>query len=188
MASRFSSSATQQDCRPSADESCLDRRHRPEADPALERLEVIADTFLSMNAPVQWALPAWLTARGAIQRQIQARTRANLAELDRLLTGAAGVDRLQVEGAGTPPPHSGAPADQDTVLALLEEGIWVHPGYFFGLPPSGWLVLSLLTPLAEFATGAQALLIIFKRTNLVILRLFRFKFNLKQLPSNCSFN
>jgi aspartate/methionine/tyrosine aminotransferase len=131
----------------------------PEADPALERLEVIADTFLSMNAPVQWALPAWLTARGAIQRQIQARTRANLAELDRLLTGAAGVDRLQVEGGWYATLRIPAlQPDQDTVLALLEEGIWVHPGYFFGLPPSGWLVLSLLTPLAEFATGAQGLI------------------------------
>jgi alanine-synthesizing transaminase len=45
----------------------------PEAFAALDRLEVIADTFLSMNAPVQHALPAWLEGREAIQRQIRAR-------------------------------------------------------------------------------------------------------------------
>ena len=42
---------------------------------ALDRLEVIADTFLSMNAPVQWALPAWLEGCEAIQKQIRARVR-----------------------------------------------------------------------------------------------------------------
>jgi aspartate/methionine/tyrosine aminotransferase len=40
------------------------------------------------------------------------------------------------------------------VLALLERGVWVHPGYFFGMPDSGWLVVSLLGPEAEFRTGA----------------------------------
>ena len=34
--------------------------------------------------------------------------------------------------------------DEQTVLALLERGVWVHPGYFFGMPESGWLVVSLL--------------------------------------------
>ena len=52
---------------------------------ALARLEVIADTFLSMNAPVQWALPAWLAGRSAIQQQIRRRVAANLAVLDRSL-------------------------------------------------------------------------------------------------------
>ncbi len=59
----------------------------PEREQALARLEVIADTFLSMNAPVQWALPAWLAGRAAIQDQIRSRVAANLAVLDRA-TGA----------------------------------------------------------------------------------------------------
>ncbi|MGB8259794.1 MAG: pyridoxal phosphate-dependent aminotransferase, partial [Terracidiphilus sp.] len=46
---------------------------------AVPRLEVIADTFLSMNAPVQAALPAWLAVAGEVQRQIRERVRANLA-------------------------------------------------------------------------------------------------------------
>ena len=58
----------------------------PEALAAQERLEVIADTFLSMNAPVQCALTAWLKGREAIQQQIRGRTAANLAELDRQLS------------------------------------------------------------------------------------------------------
>ena len=57
--------------------------------PAIERLEVIADTFLSMNAPVQWALPAWLAGRAEIQEQIRRRVSANLAELDRQLADGA---------------------------------------------------------------------------------------------------
>jgi hypothetical protein len=43
------------------------------------------------------------------------------------------------------------------VLALLEQGVWVHPGYFFGMAESGWLVVSLLGPEAEFSTGIDVL-------------------------------
>ena len=39
------------------------------------------------------------------------------------------------------------------MLELLERGVWVHPGYFFGMPESGWLVVSLLAPEKEFSTG-----------------------------------
>ncbi len=55
----------------------------PGREQALQRLEVIADTFLSMNAPVQCALPAWLEGRAAIQGQIRKRVTANLGVLDR---------------------------------------------------------------------------------------------------------
>ena len=43
--------------------------------------------------------------------------------------------------------------DEQAVLALLERGVWVHPGYFFGLPESGWLVVSLLGREEEFDGG-----------------------------------
>ncbi len=125
---------------------------------SLARLEVIADTFLSMNAPVQCALPEWLEGRGAIQGQIRDRVAANLAELDRGLARLAGVQRLAVEGgwyAVLRIPALGP--DEQTALALLERGVWVHPGYFFGMPESGWLVVSLLGPEAEFSTGMDAL-------------------------------
>ena len=121
---------------------------------ALDRIEVIADTFLSMNAPVQCALPAWLEGRAAIQRQISERTAANLAELDRQLLQLPEVSRLVVEGGWYAILRIPAlQPDEQTVLALLERGLWLHPGYFFGLPASGWLVVSLLGPLDEFRYG-----------------------------------
>ena len=126
---------------------------------SLDRLEVIADTFLSMNAPVQWALPGWLQGREFIQKQIRARTAANLAALDRQLASAPVIDRLEVEGGWYAILRIPAlRPDEETVLVLLDAGVWVHPGYFFGLPPAGWLVVSLLGPEREFSTGVTALL------------------------------
>ncbi|MGA2276131.1 MAG: pyridoxal phosphate-dependent aminotransferase [Terracidiphilus sp.] len=129
-----------------------------EACQALDRLEVIADTFLSMNAPVQWAMPVWLEGRAAIQRQILARVQANLAELDQSLASLPEVSRLPVEGGWYAVVRIPALVpDEQTVLALLEGGVWVHPGYFFGMADSGWLVVSLLAEEKEFAIGASRL-------------------------------
>jgi len=131
----------------------------PEADAALERVEVIADTFLSMNAPVQCALPKWLEGRGAIQKQIRERVVANLAELDRQLVRLPVVSRLEVEGGWCAVLRIPAlEPDEKTVLALLERGVWVQPGYFFGMAESGWLVVSLLAPEREYSTGVTGLI------------------------------
>jgi len=137
----------------------------PARDEALERLEVIADTFLSMNAPVQWAMPVWLEGRSAIQEQIRRRVRANLALLDRAIGAVEAVERLAVEGGWYAVLRIPAiNPDEGTVLALLERGVWVHPGYFFGMAESGWLVVSLLVPEAEFSNGV-AILINYLGTN-----------------------
>ncbi|MGA2340805.1 MAG: pyridoxal phosphate-dependent aminotransferase [Terracidiphilus sp.] len=149
----------------------------PESNQALARLEVIADTFLSMNAPVQWALPAWLAGRSAIQQQIRSRVAANLAVLDCALDhnpnpspnhepdALHAVQRLALEGGWYAILRIPAlQPDDHTVLALLNRGVWVHPGYFFGLPESGWLVLSLLPPEPEFSNGV-AILIDYLGTN-----------------------
>lgn len=131
----------------------------PEAAQALDRLEVIADTFLSMNAPVQCALPAWLEGRAAIQAQINARVTANLAELDRRLNSQQEIRRLEVEGGWYATLRIPAlEPDEITVLELLHRGVWVHPGYFFGMSESGWLVVSLLGPEMEFAAGVAILI------------------------------
>lgn len=131
----------------------------PAREPAMERLEVIADTFLSMNAPVQWALPDWLDARGGIQSQIQDRVISNRAELDRQLSHQTMVSRLRAEGGWYAVLRIAAlQPDERTVRELLEEGVWVHPGYYFGMPDAGWLVISLLTPETEFRTGVTGLL------------------------------
>lgn len=126
----------------------------PDAPAALDRLEVIADTFLSMNAPVQCALPKWLKGRRDIERQIRERVSANLTELDAQIVRANELRRLAVEGGWYAVLRIPAIApDEETVLELLERGVWLHPGHFFGMPESGWLVTSLLTPCREFSTG-----------------------------------
>ncbi len=131
----------------------------PKHEEALERLEVIADTFLSMNAPVQGAIPAWLDGRTGIQRQIRERVAANLAELDRQLTGLPAVTRQELEGGWYAVLRIPAlQSDEQTVLELLERGVWVHPGYFFGMEESGWLVVSLLGRVDEFKTGVTSLI------------------------------
>jgi alanine-synthesizing transaminase len=129
------------------------------AAPALDRLEVVADTFLSINAPVQRAIPGWLEGRLVLQEQILQRVAGNLAELDRRLASVPAVARLNVEGGWYAILRIPALVpDEQTVLALLDRGVWLHPGYFFGLPPSGWLVVSLLAPSAEFQQGVGALI------------------------------
>ena len=135
----------------------------PDQVQALDRLEVIADTFLSMNAPVQCALPAWLEGRAAIQDQIQRRVAANLAVLESQLVRLPEVTRLEAEGGWYAVLRIPAlESDDRTVLALLERGVWVHPGYFFGMAESGWLVVSLLGPESEFSTGVAELVDYFR--------------------------
>lgn len=131
----------------------------PQHKAALSRLEVIADTFLSMNAPVQGALGAWLQSREGIQRQIQARTQENLQELDRLLLSQNLVNRLDVEGGWYAVLRIPALcSDEETAVKLLRLGVSVHPGYFFGFAASGWLVLSLLGDTREFRLGVETIL------------------------------
>ncbi len=126
---------------------------------ALARLEVVADTFLSMNAPVQCALPAWLEGCGGIQEQIRMRTWANLRNLDQILLRNPAVTRLKVEAgwyAVLRVPAVGR--DEDLAVRLVEErGVYVHPGSFFGFGEAGWLVVSLLTPEEEFLKGVRVI-------------------------------
>jgi alanine-synthesizing transaminase len=121
---------------------------------ALARLEVIADTFLSMNAPVQCALPAWLEGRKSIQRQIQERLRSNLATLDGEVAGTS-ISRLDVEGGWYATLRIPAiEKDEELAVRLVRDyGVAAHPGFFFGFPDSGWLILSLLIPDHYFLLG-----------------------------------
>lgn len=137
----------------------------PDWQAAMARLEVVADTFLSMGAPVQQALPVWLERRGEMQLQIRERVQGNLAELNRQLgensreAGGGLVNRLIVEGGWYAVLRIPATqADEVTARELLDSGVWVHPGHFFGMAQAGWLVVSLLTPRDEFAAGIAALL------------------------------
>jgi aspartate/methionine/tyrosine aminotransferase len=118
------------------------------------RLEVIADTFLSMSAPVQLALPSWLAGRKGIQGQILARVRGNLAAAQRIGVGS-GVEVLRVDAGWSAilrlPQLGGNVAE----MLLRETGVVVHPGSFYGIPESGRVVVSLLGAEREFAEGLE---------------------------------
>src|SRR6266700_1208318 len=122
---------------------------------ALARLEVIADTYLSMSAPVQLALPTFLSDRAAFQRQLMARVRGNLAELDGQLVLRSVLSRLELEGGWyavlrVPATRS----DEELTLVLLDEkGVYVHPGHYYDFSSDGYLVVSLICEEREFKTG-----------------------------------
>jgi aspartate/methionine/tyrosine aminotransferase len=127
---------------------------------AMSRLEVIADTYLSMNTPLQWAVPVMLEERHGIQRQLRQRMTGNLAVLDAELASQELCRRLKVEGgwyAVLRVPVVGP--DEDLAIALLlETGVLVQPGHFYDFASDGHLVISLITPGDEFAEGIRRLL------------------------------
>ena len=123
----------------------------------LARLEVIADTYLSMNAPVQWAMPSMLAERHHIQPQLMARVRANLAALDTRLAAQKVCSRLVVEGGWyvvLRVPALGS--DEDLSVSLLDHtGVLLQPSHFYNFPSDGYLVASLITREHEFQTGIE---------------------------------
>ncbi|MGA3295588.1 MAG: pyridoxal phosphate-dependent aminotransferase [Candidatus Acidiferrales bacterium] len=127
---------------------------------AMARLEVIADTYLSLNAPLQCALPALLAQRHAMQPQLMARIEANLLELDEQLGRQKLASRLEVEGGWYAVLRVPAvQPDEALAIRLLEErSVLVHPGHFYDFRDEGYLVASLLPPADEFAEGARRLL------------------------------
>jgi len=130
---------------------------------ALERLEVIADTYLSMNAPIQHAIPEFLQQRHEFQRQLMSRVRGNLAELDRQLATQKACSRLEIEGGWYAVLRVPATrTDEEVALDLLEkEGVYVHPGHFYDFPADGYLIVSLIGSEQEFGEGIRRLVSIF---------------------------
>lgn len=125
---------------------------------ALERLELLADTFLSVGTPVQHGVPTLLDLRSRLQAPLRGRLAANR----RALTEACGkscTSVLEADGGWSavlrvPRVHP----DEAWALGLLEEeGILVHPGYFFDFPTPGWLVVSLLPEEAPFREAVRRL-------------------------------
>jgi aspartate/methionine/tyrosine aminotransferase len=134
----------------------------PETDatPAMQRLEIIADTYLSLNAPVQLAAPVLLDQRKTIQPQLMRRIHANLNELDRQLADQKSCSRLETQGGWyavlrIPVTRS----DEDFAIELLRRSrVLVHPGHFYDFPNDGYLVLSLIAREDEFRQGISSLL------------------------------
>jgi len=131
-----------------------------EVNAAQGRLEVIADTYLSMNAPIQWATPVLLEQRKSIQPQLLRRVLTNLSELDRQLAEQDSCQRLSVQGGWygvlrVPVTRT----DEELAVELLRRrSVLVHPGHFYDFPSDGYLVLSLIGPEDEFAEGIGRLM------------------------------
>jgi len=132
---------------------------------ALARLEVIADTYLSMNAPIQLAAPVLLEQRQSIQPLLLDRVRANLSELDRGLAKQNTSRRLDAEGGWyavirVPVTQS----DEDLAIEILRKlSVLVHPGHFYDFPSDEYLIVSLITPPQGFRQGIAQVIELLKR-------------------------
>ena len=120
---------------------------------ALARLEIVADTFLSMNAPVQLALPGWLAGCGTIQTQILERARGNLATLRRIAAESPELLQLLEADAGwsTVMALPRCAGERDCAEGLVRErGVVTHPGWFYGMGERNRIVVSLIGPPVDF--------------------------------------
>jgi len=123
---------------------------------ALGRLEIVADTFLSMNAPVQLAMRSWLAGRRSIQGEILDRARENV--LLRIAKDAPGQLQVLVAEAGWSAVLGlpGCVGEIDCSERLVRErGVVVHPGGFYGMAEARRVVVSLIGPPGDFEVGIQ---------------------------------
>ena len=126
---------------------------------AIDRLEVIADTYLSVSTPVQVALPTLLAEGRFVRDQIRSRLVRNLDALARSAACRDAASLRRPQGGWTAvlrTPGAGAEAE-GLVRALLHEGVLAHPAFFYDFAHDGYLVVSLLTPPDQFDTGLDAL-------------------------------
>jgi alanine-synthesizing transaminase len=131
---------------------------------ALDRLEIIADTYLSLSAPAQAALPTLLAERHSLRPQLLARIRENRANLQSQLRSHPACELLHAEAGWYAilrySLNSSTPtSDEDLAIHLLRQHhVLLHPGHFYDFPSANHLVLSLITPPPDFREGARRLL------------------------------
>jgi len=119
---------------------------------ALERLESLADTYLSVNTPVQLSLRTWLAHAPRFQEAVLARVRENRRRLREARPPGAPWSVVPAEGGWSAVLRIPLePGEEATCLALLEAGVGVQPGFFYDFTGGAWLVLSLLTHPDVFA-------------------------------------
>ncbi len=124
---------------------------------ALDRLELICDTYLSVSTPVQRAAPVLIAGGATIRARIHERIRGN----DRALREAAkrypSIQVLPADAGWSavlrvPSTRS----EEDLAIELLDQsGVVVHPGFFFDFAHEAFLVISLLPDPAIFAEGTR---------------------------------
>jgi aspartate/methionine/tyrosine aminotransferase len=127
---------------------------------AVDRLEVIADTYLSVNTPVQNAVPAWFGFQDLIQKEINERTRRNRAHILKNLSKSTALECLHAQGGWYAVLRLPASVDEETLaLELLrQDQVYVHPGYFFDFSDGPYVVVSLLPQENIFQEGFKRLL------------------------------
>jgi len=124
---------------------------------ALARLEIVADSYLSVGTPVQLALPDLLAAVPRMQARARRRLAQNLEALDAALFAAgpeSPLRRVPFDGgfyALVEVPRTRS--DDEWLERTLEAGVLVHPGYAYDMPGPPVVVMSLLTDEASFAEG-----------------------------------
>ena len=128
--------------------------------PALDRLDVIADTFLSLNAPTQWAFPTLLEQRRSLQPQILRRVRENRAHLQALVGQHHAWELLDADGGWYAVLRlpTGCSGEDHAIELLQTRHLLVHPGHFYDFGEDIFLVISLITPLDVFAEGISRLI------------------------------
>ena len=128
-------------------------------DEALDRLELICDTYLSVSTPVQVAAPGLLVKGAVVRQSIHARVRANYTYLQRSFGTSTGSTVLPADGGWSAVIRVPAVRSEESlVLDLLEQDrVVVHPGYFFDFPHEAFLVVSLLPEPPVFARGLRAI-------------------------------
>jgi alanine-synthesizing transaminase len=131
----------------------------PRHEESLERMEWIADTYLSVSTPVQLALPKLLELSGGIRAQIRQRTAANLTTL-RAAAGQTPASVLNVEGgwcATLQVPRTRS--EEEWALTLLRDReVLAQPGFFYDFESEAFLVLSLLTDTEVLREGVRRIL------------------------------
>ncbi|HEX5718713.1 MAG TPA: pyridoxal phosphate-dependent aminotransferase [Thermoanaerobaculia bacterium] len=122
---------------------------------AVEALEMVADSYLSVGTPVQRALPGILKLAPRIRSEILGRIRSNLESLRDIMK----TELLEPAGGWSAVLRFSLPqSDEELALEILERaGVLVHPGYFFDFETDDFLVLSLLPEPARFAEGVRRL-------------------------------
>ena len=130
---------------------CGPKRDRKEA---LARLEIIADTYLSVSSPVQRAAPALLHRLPELQQPILRRVRGNHAYLQTALAGTPASPLASQGGWSAVVRLPATVSEEERTCRLIEErGVCVHPGFFFDFPREAYVVLSLLPPEETFQRG-----------------------------------
>lgn len=138
------------------------------ARPAVDRLEVIADTYLSLNSPTQWAFAALFEQRGSLQPQLLDRIRKNWDCLKSLAAGCSSCKSLDAEGGWYGVLRtSGEGSDEDLAIDILQKAhVLVQPGHFYDFPSDRYLVVSLITPCEDFQKGVFRVIEFLKTRNL----------------------